>query len=357
MQLPDAEVLVVSRVTRVAVLVVVVVLGVALDIGLHMVTEDLLPLPEGYAGSLLVQRFGFGPVAVAWAVLAFPGLALVFLAVEPHLTGSGTSKGVRYGIAVGLLVQVGMLEGVGMFGSDVGDEFVVGAADAIPIVLTGVLLGHLLASQGPPRPPRPPVRQLVRCVGVFVVVFTAGRLSAAGTGLIDEGLVTRPFATVTWTLAMGAAIGCVFLLLPDQSNGSRTPGHAAVAVVGVFAVNWALFMLFVPMVFPDALADVAVRVGLDIVLVTVAAAWTGSSRRCRRALAPTDHAALPQPTNDTRTALMCTPRNASRRPTASTSRSRRLDRWTHRRCCSSTATVRTAGSSRRSSPTSATGTG
>ncbi len=303
MQLPDAEELVVSRPTRLLILVVVVGLGAALDIGLHMVTEDFLPLPEGFVGSPLVQRVGFGPVAVVWAVLAFSGLALVFLAVERYLTGSGTSKGLRYGVAVGLLVQVGMLEGVAMFGSHVVDEFVVGAADAIPIVLTSFLLGRLLASQGPPPPPRPPVRHLVRCVVVFVVVFTAGRLTAAGTGLIDAGLATRPLATVTWTIAMGAAIGCVFLLLRDEPNGSRTPGPAAVAVVGVFAVNWALFMLFVPLVFPDALADVAVRVGLDIVLVAVAATWTGASRRRSGALASTDHAATHQPTNGTRTEL------------------------------------------------------
>ena len=290
-----------SRPTRLVILVVVVGLGVALDIWLHMVTADFLPLPEEFVGSVLVQRFGLGPVAVAWAVLAFTGLALVFLAVEGLLTGSGTSKGVRYGIAVGLLVQVGMLEGVAMFGSHVVDEFVVGAADAIPIVLTSVLLGRLLASQGPPRPPRPPVRHRVRCVVVIAVVFTAGRLTAAGTGLIDAGLAARPLATAMWTIAMGAAIGGVFLLLRDEPNGSRTPGPAAVAVVGVFAVNWALFLLFVPMVFPDALADVAVRVGLDIVLVTVAATWTGPSRRLSGAPASTDHAATHQPTNATRT--------------------------------------------------------
>jgi hypothetical protein len=97
MQLPNAEESVVSRPARLVILVVVVGLGVALDIGLHMVTEDFLPLPEGFVGSPLVQRFGFGSVAV------------------------------------GLLVPVGMLEGVAMVGSDVVDGFVVGAADAVPI--------------------------------------------------------------------------------------------------------------------------------------------------------------------------------------------------------------------------------
>jgi hypothetical protein len=46
----------------------------------------------------------------------------------------------------------------------------------------------------------------------------------------------------------------------------------------VFGINWALFMTFVPMVFPDALADTALRVGLDILLVTGAALLVGALR-------------------------------------------------------------------------------
>jgi hypothetical protein len=44
-------------------------------------------------------------------------------------------------------------------------------------------------------------------------------------------------------------------------------------------VNWVLFMTFVPMVFPGALADTALRVGLDILLVTGAAFLAGLLRR------------------------------------------------------------------------------
>ncbi len=87
--------------------VIVVVCGV-LDVVLHTLTEGFLSPLEAY--SPLVERLGLGPVASAWVALAFTGLGLVFLRIERHMAGSALSKGLRYGLAVGLMVQVAMIE-------------------------------------------------------------------------------------------------------------------------------------------------------------------------------------------------------------------------------------------------------
>ena len=74
--------------------------------------------------------------------------------------------------------------------------------------------------------------------------------------------------SLLWPFAMGASIGVLYIALTDVMRG-LSRGSAALAFgLGVFGVNWALFMTFVPMVFPDALADTALRVGLDILFVT-----------------------------------------------------------------------------------------
>lgn len=256
---------------RVVTFVVIVAVCGVLDVVLHMLTEGFLSPLEAY--SPLVERLGLGPVASAWVALAFTGLGLVFLRIERHMAGSGLSKGLRYGLAVGLMVQVAMIEGVAMLGHRFVDEFVTGLADAIPIVLMGALMGRFLASDGPAaRPIDPFPAGFVRVLLIVTAVFGLGRLGAQAVGLFDSGLELRPVATVAWTLAMGATIAVLVWLVRDAAWHLTRTGRALALGAGVFGINWALFMAFVPMVFADALVDAVVRVAIDIALVTVACA-------------------------------------------------------------------------------------
>ncbi|MGY6534799.1 MAG: hypothetical protein ACXIVG_05575 [Pararhodobacter sp.] len=66
---------------------------------------------------------------------------------------------------------------------------------------------------------------------------------------------------------------------PDALRGLSRDAAALAFGLGVFGVNWVLFMTFVPMVFPGALPDTALRVGLDILLVKGAALLVGALQR------------------------------------------------------------------------------
>jgi len=266
---------------RPVILALIVALCVALDIALHAATAGFLPLPADFEGSVLVRRFGFGAVALAWAILAFSGMALVFLAIERRMTGSGLGKGLRYGLAVGLVVQVAMLEGVAMFGNRFVDEFVVGLSDALPVVLMGALMGRFLASDGPQAAERSLAGGLVRTIAVFALVFGLGRLGAQMAGVIDTALSVRPAATLIWTFAMGATIGLFHWLVGDKPGVRATVPRALAFGLGVFGVNWALFMVFVAMIFPGTLGDVVSRVVIDIVLVTLASLLIAALRPLR----------------------------------------------------------------------------
>lgn len=261
---------------RPIVFVLIVALGVGLDIALHMLTEDFLPLPEGFVGSLLMQRLGFATVALAWAVLAFTGMALVFLRIERHMSGSGLSKGLRYGIVLGLVIQVAMIEGVALFGNRLTDELVVGLSDALPIVIMGALLGRFMARETPrlvETEARP--SPALNVVLLFAVVFTLGRLGAQSLGLIDSAISVRPWVTLAWTVAMGATIGVFYLVLREALPSNSLVPRALAFGLGVFGVNWALFMVFVPLIFPDTMTDFVLRIGVDVLLVTLACLLAG----------------------------------------------------------------------------------
>ena len=253
----------------------IVALCGALDIGLHMAGGDLMPMPSAF--SPLVDRFGFGAVVAVWIALAFTGMGLAFLFWARRMAGSGWAKGLRYGLALGLMILIAMFEGVGLLGTPLIGELAMGLADAVPIALMIALLGWTLASASPDAEARGRP-QALRVLVVFALVYGVGRTGVQFLGLIESGLAERVLPSLIWPFTMGAAIGVLFLAMTDALRG-LSRGSAALAFgLGVFGANWALFMTFVPMVFPGALADTALRVGLDILLVTGAAFLAGALR-------------------------------------------------------------------------------
>lgn len=260
---------------RPLIFVAIVALCGALDIGLHMAGGDLMPMPSAF--SALVNRFGFGAVVMVWIALAFTGMGLVFLLWARRMAGSGRAKGLRYGLALGLMILVAMFEGVGLLGTPLIGELAMGLADAVPIFLMIAALGWTLAPDGAAVPARER-RPIWPVLMVFALVYGLGRTGVQLLGLIESGLAERPLPSLIWPFAMGAAIGVLFLALGDALRGLTSRIAALAFGLVAFGANWALFMAFVPLVFPDALTDSALRVGLDILLVTSAALLMGMDR-------------------------------------------------------------------------------
>jgi len=251
--------------SRAATFLLIVALSGALDIVMHMAAGDLMPMPPEF--SALVNRFGFGPVVAVWVALAFIGMGLLFLFWAQRMSGKGWKKGLRYGFALGLMILVAMFEGVGLLGTPLIGEFLMGLADAVPIALMMVLLGWTLAPDSPDSGARSGLSVLPVLL-VFALVFGFGRTGVQTLGLIESGLAERLLPSLIWPFAMGAAVGALFLALGDAMRGLPRAAVALAFGLGVFGANWALFMTFVPMVFPDALVDTVLRVGLDVLFVT-----------------------------------------------------------------------------------------
>lgn len=240
----------------------------ALDIALHMAGGDLMPMPSAF--SPLVERLGFGVVVTVWIALAFTGMGLAFLFWARRMAGSGRAKGLRYGLGLGLMILIAMFEGVGLLGTPLIGELAMGLADAVPIALMIAILGWTLAPDSPHAEERSSLSVLSVLVA-FALVFGLGRTGVQFLGLIESGLAERPLPSLIWPFTMGAAIGVLFLAMTDALRDLSRGSVALAFGLGIFGANWALFMTFVPMVFPGALADTALRVGLDILFVTCAA--------------------------------------------------------------------------------------
>lgn len=261
---------------RPLIFLLIVALCGALDIGLHVAGGDLMPMPSAF--SPLVERFGFGAVVAVWIALAFIGMGLVFLFWARRMAGGGRAKGLCYGLALGLMILVAMFEGVGLLGTPLMGELAMGLADAVPIALMIALLGWMLAPDSPEADRRGGL-SVLPVLMVFALVFGSGRTGVQMLGLIESGLSERPLPSLIWPFAMGAAIGVLFHAMTDALRGLPRGAAALAFGVGIFGANWAFFMSFVPMVFPGALSDTALRVGIDVLLVTAAGLIVGNLSR------------------------------------------------------------------------------
>lgn len=96
----------------------------ALDIALNSAGGDLMPMPSAF--NPLVDRLGSSTVAAVWIALAFTGMGLVFLFWARRMAGSGRAKGLRYGLALGLMMLSVMSEGVGLLGTPLIGELAMG---------------------------------------------------------------------------------------------------------------------------------------------------------------------------------------------------------------------------------------
>jgi hypothetical protein len=251
-------------------IVAVVVVCVLFDIVLHLVTNAYSTMPENPNYSMVAELLGTEITVSLWALLSFSGAAYVYCRIRNVIPGEGVEKGVRYGSAIALIWLFAMLEGVSLFGNPIINEFVVGLSDAIPVLLMGILLSLLNAEKGENVAAKPfTLGQKMTAVSIFTGIFLIGRYVAYFTGVIQSGYQTSLFYTFFWTLLMGACIGVVCILLGNIGTTLSLGRRAAKFGFLIFGVNWATFLLFMPLLFSGYLIDVLSRIIIDTLLVTI----------------------------------------------------------------------------------------
>lgn len=256
----------ISNWVKIAVIIVVCVL---LDIVLHLVTSVYSTMPENPNYSIVGKLLGVEITSLLWALLAFSGAAFVFFSIRNVIPGEGIKKGLRYGSAIALIWLFAMLEGVSLFGNPIINEFVVGLSDAIPVFLMGILLSLVKTEKQDNVAVEPfTLGRKIKALSVFTVIFLIGRYIAYFAGVIQAGYQTSPFVTFFWTLFMGACIGVACILLGNTRNTLHLKRNSVKFGFLIFGINWAVFLVFMPLLFSGYLVDVLLRITIDTMLVT-----------------------------------------------------------------------------------------
>lgn len=252
-------------------IVLIIFACVGFDIVLHVAMSSFSTIPEDPNFSLLASVLGTEITASLWALLAFSVVAFVYFKIRDEIPGEGVKKGIRYGTAIAFLWLFAMLEGVSLFGNSIINEFFVGLSDAIPIFLLSVLLSTLHIEKAKSyQSVSIPLKQKMKAVTIYTGVFLMGRYIFYLLGVIQSGIMVRALETFTWTFLMGFFIGVLFLLL-DGNRNEKNFSHKAVKFgFLIFGLNWAGFLVFMPLLFSGYITDVFFRIIIDLTLVTLA---------------------------------------------------------------------------------------
>ncbi len=256
-------------------IVAIVLACVLLDIVLHIVTTSYSTMPENANFSLVANILGTEITASLWALFAFSGVSFVYLNIRNEIPGEGMKKGLRYGTAIALLWLFAMLEGVSLFGNPIINEFVVGLSDAIPVFVLSVLLSLLQTEKVEgDHSVTFILKQKIKTVSIFAGIFLTGRYIAYLSAVIQSGNQTRPLQTFIWTLLMGISIGASFVLLGNNRNERSLKYRVMKFGLLIFGLNWAVFLVFMPLLFSDYIADVFLRIIIDTTLVMISSYLT-----------------------------------------------------------------------------------
>lgn len=235
----------------------------------HAMTSNYSTTPEVANWSFFVKVMGLPLTLIIWYFIAFGSIAFIFYIFESKLPGIKSRKGLRYGIAIGILWLWGMLEGVSVSGNPFMNEFITGISDALPIVLMGLLLGIFTTKRNVIENKRKSLslKNILLSVFIFSTIFLVGRYFFYYTNIMKSGFRLYPYFTFIWTFLMGTCIGVTYLLL-GQATKSSFPMISAIKFgVFIFGVNWMVFVIFIPFVFDGTLNDFIIRILIDTLLV------------------------------------------------------------------------------------------
>jgi hypothetical protein len=249
--------------------VFIVFFSIILAMIFHIIAQNYSTTPKVANWSFLVNKIGLVPTIILWYVIAYGSISYIFYRYENKFTGLKSIKGLRYGIAIGILWLCGMLEGVSLYGNPVINEFVTGLCDAVPIVLMGLLLGIFTTKNNYVENKKESANlgNIFVHIFVFSIIFLIGRYFFYFTNIIKSGYQTSKYFTFCWTLLMGTCIGITYILLRKSTKSTSQIISSLKFGIIIFGANWLVFIAFMPFIFKGLLSACIIRVIVDTLLV------------------------------------------------------------------------------------------
>ena len=238
---------------------------------------QLLPLSPTFELplSFISQAIGMVPTAASVITISYLVIALILLYVQEGVPGGTLTRSVACALSFSGFWFVGVLETVPALGKPLAPELLVGLADIVPVIILGALIS-VWTSSGTLSRQSQSLLQSILSVTIVALTYFVGRYFLYTVVHVNSGYLAREEATFAWTLAMGLAVGMMYTLLWGGARGKAPWQKGLEFGVVVFGIIWALFNLFMPIVFDMSFIDFdppilnyVWRVVVDILSVTV----------------------------------------------------------------------------------------
>lgn len=262
---------------RAAKFVAIILASAVFSVLLHKAHHDPLMSLASKPRSIAVTSGYFPAIAFAALVMAFSIIGLTFLAIQKELPGKKERKGVLFGVALGGMYFVGMIEAYVVYPVPFLGEIYTGLVDGVAIVAMCFLLGRHLAGVAPDAQKQPPPAYAI--AASVVISYVLVRYFAYAAIGIESAYSSGSLATLLWTTGMGCWIGVIYLLVGIHISKEDTLKQALAFGAFVFGMNWLIFNLFVLLFIKIPVADLLYRSIADAIAVTVGVYAPSAFRR------------------------------------------------------------------------------
>jgi hypothetical protein len=217
-------------------------LATIIDILGHIIDGTQLPkLPL----SIISQTIGNRATVVIYFIIWFSILSLIVLYTEKWLSGSKLVKGVKYGIAFGVMMYFAACETNTIYGTPLIDDIRIAIADSIAFVIFGLLAGKMFGTDSPDKEQAWAKTNLFPILTI-TIFYIIGRYFAYSILGIESGYTERPILTFIWTLCMGLSFGIMYLLMGKDKNDNpiKKAMIFGLLIIGPIALFGNLFFPF-----------------------------------------------------------------------------------------------------------------
>lgn len=267
-----------------AIIVVVVVLA-----RLFHPTWDYFP-PDNLVNSLGRSRIvtaGLRDWAFfAYIVVALGMMALFFSLLQRRWALHAGTKGLLFGMSLGIVWAFGFLTGWAFLGTTLRAETLNILIDLVGLSAGGYLVGLMVGRDLPPAPretPKPWLAVVLVALG-FVTAHNLGTVFLSDRLAETADLLLRPRTLLQYGLLLGLGVwaGQMFVMLRHTLPLSNAMVRSVFFAFGVFGHSWILFHLFFVIEFAGVFATTllaGLMGSVGVFVGIVAYEWTVGDKR------------------------------------------------------------------------------
>jgi len=183
-----------------------------------------------------------------YIVVALGMMTLFFSLLQRRWALHAGTKGLLFGMSLGIIWAFGFLTGWAFLGTTLRAETLNILIDLVGLSAGGYLVGLMVGQDLPPAPreiPKPWLAVVLVALG-FVAAHSLGTVFLSDLLAETADLLLRPGSSLQYGLLLGLGLwaGQMFVMLRHALPLRNAMGRSAFFAIGVFGHSWILFHLF-----------------------------------------------------------------------------------------------------------------